>query len=486
MVVLNSTDMYECRVLYIGSAPPIETLKGTEALQEPLNQRYPSNLDDVEGIDANVRVLPTALEITYVASGQQLLFPLERLAICAAVRAVIMTDGTTGEQTRRFVPVNELSPEHGRHPAIFSAIIRRSQGRQIAECHAFICNSTRDALHLVNATASANMHLKQRKGNYTTTTNGNDDVIIQAQVVNGYAENGAHEHTTNTDRDWDRVDREVYIKTVGDMDNTHYQIEQSQVQSEPPETIYITFDKSNLRPKGDDTLEVVSTPAPHATATEYAERRYFAPPTPAPRTIVVPRPMYAQPRYTTKRPVAPPMQPAPARFVYSRPLPQPPPQPVFMRPPPRPMYIRPPPPQPMYARRFMTPQPIPMRYVAPAPMYMRTRARSASPMRYASSDIRANKGRYQPKWEGRPNSENGLRMSRRDMFLNEKAFSRRMHADNRISRSTAAYHYPTAYDLHDAMLYDRPTTKSNPRYSSSDSSSDKGDRRRSPRRSTRR
>lgn len=502
MVVLRSLDstMYECRVLYIGSAPPIETLKGIDALQEPLRQRYPNNLDDVEGIDANIRVHPTELEVIYTASGQVINFPLSRLTICAGVRAVNVVDGTTGESSRHFVPVNTVQQD-SKHPAIFAAIIRRNKGRQIAECHMFICNSTRDALHLVNATATANMALKQGKSyrNSDSSRYENDVVVVRSEVVDGYTSgatvNGGHVTQSYVH------EAPAYVKTVNNLDPDHFQIKQPMTETAAePETIYITFDKANLIPKGDDLMEVRHTPRQHKIEsrptyiTVPSQRQYVE--VPAPRA-------YVHANQYSIRPIAVP------------PPPPPPPQPVLV---PRPLPLLPPPPAPqmfirpqqrIYTRRVVAPPP--QRFVSQPPVYYRTRARSVSPIqsRHFEMETRlpSRKGQYQPKWQGerRPASEFGYRMSRRElpspplmyqsgpprdfrqsenMFINERAFSRRINGDNGISRSNGGYYYPTAYDLSGPVLYDRPTTKSNPRYSSSSDSDIEG--RNSPVRRSRR
>ena len=498
MVVLGQEPiMFESPVLYIGSAPPVETLKGLDAIQEPLRKRYPENLSEVVGADAKLCVLPTVLEMRYVGSGETVQWPLDRLSICAGVRVVTVVDGTTGKQSRQFVPVNTIQPESD-HPAIFAAIIRRNKGRQIAECHMFICNSTRDALHLVNAAATANMALRKQHGRRVeTTTQGNDVIVVKSGVANGYSD-AEHNSAVNYEQqsyrqpDYDTVRIET---NESNLDSTHFQIQQSTVSAPEPETIYITFDKSNLKPKGDGNLEVTHTARQSRRSEEYSSRPTYVE-APAPSPVPVYRPMYMN-------------GPPPPRHSYTIRHVSPPPQPMMMQ---RPVLVRPPPPpqpmlvrQPMYTKRVIAPPP-PPRYVSQPPMVVRSRARSASPIGRYSSEIRpSKKGTYQPKWEGNARSKSEAaapRMSRREMYdypppppqnieffqqagspremhLNERAFSRRMHADHRITRDHQGYHYPTAYDLHSAMLYDRPTTKSNPRYSSSSSSSsDEGGRNR--------
>lgn len=502
MVVLGEqSTMYECRVLYIGSAPPIETLKGMDALQEPLRQRYPVNLDDVEGIDALIRVLPTALEVQYITSGQVIQFPLDRLSICAGVRAVNVTDGTTGETVRQFVPLNTVQPDSN-HPAIFAAIIRRNKGRQIAECHMFICNSTRDALHLVNASATANMTFKKQRGQRVeATSQSNDVIVVRSDVSHEFANNGDFTNGAEVIQTYTPPENHT-ITVESDVNNIqpkHYQVQQPNVEVSKPKTIYISFDKTNLVPKGDDTLQVTHTERQSQRTEEYSRPRYVE----APRLVPTPRPVHVPyVEYPTQRlrPIAPP-QPPPRPMLVQRPL--------LVRPAPPPMMVAPPPPQRLYTKRFIAPpQP---RFVSQPPIYYRSRARSASPIGRNISETRIKRDAYQPKWQGvtRPKSDVAApRLSRheqyerpppppppleffqesgdpRAMHLNERAFSRRMHADNRIMPEHPAFHYPTAYELHDAMLYDRPTTKSNPKYSSSSSSSSddgRGNRRRNIRR----
>lgn len=489
MVVIGSVQgqvMYQCRVLYIGSAPPIETLKGTEALQRPLRERYPVDMDDVRGIDAMLAVLPDALQLTYTESGQVVQFPLSNLTICAAMRAVNVVDGATGEKNRSFVPVNTIESDSSQ-PTIFSAIIRRSQGRQIAECHMFICDSTRDALHLVNTTATANMALKQSsKLNESRFSNGGSVRYVTSnnegyQMTNGGMVNGDYEGDT------------IYIKTSATMEPAyhppqpqqtitqtiinepnHYQVQTPMPVSRPNPPIYVGFDKSHLIPKDDHTMMVAPAPPMPVAVPRMVMR-------PAPQPVMVPRP-----RYVIQRPMPPP-PPRPVLMMRPRPVYYGPPPPI-MRPMPVPMpmpmpMVRapfPPPPSRMYARRVMSPPP----RLYPQPVVVRSRPRSASPGYGTRSELRSRVShtKYQPKWGG--HSDIGdYRKSRIDnyepprdyMFLNERAFSRRINTDNRFSRDYPSQHYPTAYDMQGAMYYDRPTTKSNPRYSSS--SDDEGDMR---------
>lgn len=429
--------MYECHVLYIGSAPSVGTLKGVESLQEPLRQRFPKNLDDIEGIPAHLRVQPTALEVTYTLSGQVIHFPLDRLAICAGLRAVAAVDGSTGKISRQFVPVDKVELESA-NPTIFAAIIRRSKGRQIAECHMFICKSTRDALHLVNAAATANMALKKRG---TKPRYEHEIPIVYSSNVNGYRPevNGHHAETNAHNRESIHQQEAKCVKsTVGKMDPQHYQIKQTPPPARENEVIYITFDKTNLKPKGENTLELQS-PRQTVQRGEKAQRRNYV-------DISSPR-QHVQP-----------FNPGMQNFLL------------------RPIVA----PQRIYTKRFIAPPP---RFPAHSPVFHRSRrARSTSPIAgdyYTKADIRAS-GKHQRMWSGRPKSDVGFRVSRReqfgntvglprnymeDVFLYENAFA---HGnDNRILRDSHGYYYPRTYDFDGKTPDARPSTKSNPKYSSS-------------------
>ncbi|XP_076434575.1 uncharacterized protein LOC143274598 isoform X1 [Babylonia areolata] len=153
------------RVLYIGSAVPMETAEGLEAIQRPLAERYPVDEDsNIEGILCFLAVQPGGLTMQYVSDPSRILFfPITSLTLCAAVRCVSTVNAATGERTSQFVSLS--SPAAGgansKRPAIFSAITRRTEGRKVLECHGFICSSSTDALELVQCTSYAD---RSRKG----------------------------------------------------------------------------------------------------------------------------------------------------------------------------------------------------------------------------------------------------------------------------------------------------------------------------------
>lgn len=508
VVIRNPKPLCDRKALYIGSAVPIQTAKGVDAVQKPLLERYKGDLSEVEGIDCELRVWPDCLEMTYSSSGQIVQFPLINLSVCAAVRCITAVNAATGEKNRQFVPVNIVSSD-ARHPAIFSVIIRRSQGRQILECHSFICRSNRDALLLVNATGTANMALKKTSGRTAQSSGQYEDGI---QVVHMTQQNGysSAEETPTVERHLNRYGTEyqepsnqtLFVKTSTEGADQQVSSTNQGVTSvkEDDNTIYISFDKTNLTARGGSTLQVDTRSGEyageerviHASDKSIIVEKPVYVDMPAPVSVPPPQPYVIEaPKYYLRP--SPPVPPAPPPVVYQRPVLLPPPRPVVL-PAPQPIAYRPPPPVvvrtgvepvpqrmytrrvvPQYQRRYLSPQPP----VVVRPQY--TRSRSASPG-YARSEIHVRKD-YQPRVTGHA-SDPGIgefshfvpRPYGQPMFVNERAFSRRMNADQRISGLSAPYNHPTAYDLADAMVAEQVTYKSNPKYSSSASSADEKDR----------
>ena len=537
MVVLRDQQPLCVRqALYLGTAAPIQTAKGIDAVQRPLTERYKGDLSQVEGIPCELSVWPDCLEMQYNSTGEIIQFPLRNLTICAAVRCIDTVNGSTGEITKQFVPINIVMSD-SKHPAIFTAIIRRSQGRQILECHSFICKSNRDALLLVSATGTANMALKRNVGKVTETASQYEDGIpvVHMAQQNGYSSADDSRNVTS----------ETHLNRYG----TEYQEPSNQTllvkssietgeqqqytttttargittEKGDDNTIYITFDKSNLVSTGESTLKVDNTNVSqdyagegrviHASDRSVVIEKPVYVDVPAPQVAPPPRPVVIEaPRYYLRPAPLPP--PPPQQVVYRRPVPIPPPRPVVvpaqLPPPPQIVYRAPPPPPPappVVVRTTMAPAPPPQRIytrrVVPAhqrrflspqpPVVVRARyprSRSASPG-YARSEfhvrsepVRVSRvtGHHSDPGIGGGEFSNFIPPSTtygqygHPMFLNERAFSKRMNADQRISGFRAPYNHPSAYDFQNAMELEQMTYKSNPKYSSSSSGSDRDQR----------
>lgn len=148
-----ATSAFTHEVLYIGTAIPLETSEGLDAVQQPLRHRYPVNSEDnIQGMMARLEILPEGIQLKFKDDHTKVvLFPYSALNLCAAVRCVKVLDPVTKQMKPKFVSLN--SPEAGgvnsEKPAIFTAITRRTKGRQVLECHGFITMHPKDALDLV-------------------------------------------------------------------------------------------------------------------------------------------------------------------------------------------------------------------------------------------------------------------------------------------------------------------------------------------------
>lgn len=168
MVVQRNTIMFSCEAFYIGSAIPTETKRGVEGLQQPLRERYSPDVSQNEGYDVKVYVTPDSILVNYESADQEnFRLPLATLSVCAAVRCVDTERDSEGNRLVKFMPVHSvlstIEPDTS-HPAIFSCMFRRTEGKHVLDCHAFICKKTSDALHLVNATQTAHAALKKGFG----------------------------------------------------------------------------------------------------------------------------------------------------------------------------------------------------------------------------------------------------------------------------------------------------------------------------------
>ena len=163
----NDGPLFQCPVLYIGSAVPLEQAKGLEAIQQPLRERYlMGDEKSISGVDAVISVLPSEIQMTYNEDSKTVVcFPISSLTFCAAVRCIYLIN-RQGNKVPKFVSLN--SPAAGganvQNPAIFAAITRRTKGRKVLECHAFLCTTPSDAKNLVQASKMADRAFRSGLG----------------------------------------------------------------------------------------------------------------------------------------------------------------------------------------------------------------------------------------------------------------------------------------------------------------------------------
>ncbi|CAD6185624.1 unnamed protein product [Caenorhabditis auriculariae] len=144
-----------CRVLYIGSAVPTITKDGLQGIQQPLRERYPvEDTPETRGIDSWLSVWSNGILLEYIEGerkSETAFFPINTLHYCAAVRYVNVSGYSIEGGGERFLPLDSpfANIPDSPHPPIFSAILRRTTGVKVLECHGFICTNNKAANALV-------------------------------------------------------------------------------------------------------------------------------------------------------------------------------------------------------------------------------------------------------------------------------------------------------------------------------------------------
>lgn len=153
---MESTPICRCRVLYLGSAVPQRSKDGLQGVQEPLGELYPESGAVGGGIDSWLSVWSNGILLENVDEGGARVarfFPISSLHYCAAVRRVGVGAGTGagGESGARFLPLDSpfARAPAARRPPLFAAVLRRTRGIKVLECHAFVCRREAAANALV-------------------------------------------------------------------------------------------------------------------------------------------------------------------------------------------------------------------------------------------------------------------------------------------------------------------------------------------------
>ena len=166
------TPICRCRVLYLGSAVPHVTKDGLQGIQEPLKELYPEDgALGAKGIDSWLSVWSNGFLLENMDENRKKVsrfFPIESLHYCAAVRYVLVPgsglesasntlnrNGSNGNADKapqpRFLPLDSPFARNPNinHPPLFAAILRRTTGIKVLECHVFICKRETAANALV-------------------------------------------------------------------------------------------------------------------------------------------------------------------------------------------------------------------------------------------------------------------------------------------------------------------------------------------------
>nr|AAL48471.1 GM02933p [Drosophila melanogaster] len=151
----DSTPICRCRVLYLGSAVPRQSKDGLQGIQEPLRSLYPSEgAVGAKGIDSWLSVWSNGILLENVDENLKQItrfFPIESLHYCAAVRQVLIPERGNTHPEPKFLPLDSpfARMPRAQHPPIFAAILRRTTGIKVLECHVFICKREAAANALV-------------------------------------------------------------------------------------------------------------------------------------------------------------------------------------------------------------------------------------------------------------------------------------------------------------------------------------------------
>lgn len=151
----DSTPICRCRVLYLGSSVPRQSKDGLQGIQEPLRSLYPSEgAIGAKGIDSWLSVWSNGILLENVDENRKQVtrfFPIDSLHYCAAVRHVLIPERGNSHPEPKFLPLDSpfARTPKAQHPPIFAAILRRTTGIKVLECHIFICKREAAANALV-------------------------------------------------------------------------------------------------------------------------------------------------------------------------------------------------------------------------------------------------------------------------------------------------------------------------------------------------
>ncbi|XP_049534064.1 maternal protein pumilio [Anopheles darlingi] len=169
----ESTPICRCRVLYLGSAVPRQSKDGLQGIQEPLRSLYPSEgAIGAKGIDSWLSVWSNGILLENVDENRKQVtrfFPIDSLHYCAAVRQVLIPERGNSNPEPKFLPLDSpfARTPRAQHPPIFAAILRRTTGIKVLECHTFICKREAAANALVRCCFHAyadNSYARQLEG----------------------------------------------------------------------------------------------------------------------------------------------------------------------------------------------------------------------------------------------------------------------------------------------------------------------------------
>lgn len=241
----DSTPICRCRVLYLGSAVPRQSKDGLQGIQEPLRSLYPSEgAVGAKGIDSWLSVWSNGILLENVDENLKQItrfFPIESLHYCAAVRQVLIPERGNANPEPKFLPLDSpfARMPRAQHPPIFAAILRRTTGIKVLECHVFICKREAAANALVRCCFHAyadNSYARQLETGstggggssvYGTLKSGagsksNGD-LTSVGLANGNGNGHHHLHLAGQGQGWrSRAGSTTTLNSLGRTSNGHH------------------------------------------------------------------------------------------------------------------------------------------------------------------------------------------------------------------------------------------------------------------------
>lgn len=226
----DATPICRCRVLYLGSAVPRQSKDGLQGIQEPLRSLYPmEGAVEAKGIDSWLSVWSNGILLENVDENRKQVtrfFPIDSLHYCAAVRQVLIPERGNTHPEPKFLPLDSpfARTPRAQHPPIFAAILRRTMGIKVLECHTFICKREAAANALVRCCFHAYADNSYAKQLETGSAPGSVYGTLGKSSSNGTnGTNGTH-NTNGTNGDsngWrSRTGSTTTINSVGRQHNS--------------------------------------------------------------------------------------------------------------------------------------------------------------------------------------------------------------------------------------------------------------------------
>ncbi|CAD6995514.1 unnamed protein product [Ceratitis capitata] len=213
----------------MGSAVPRQSKDGLQGIQEPLRSLYPSEgAVGAKGIDSWLSVWSNGILLENVDENLKQItrfFPIESLHYCAAVRQVLIPERGNSKPEPNFLPLDSpfARMPRAQHPPIFAAILRRTTGIKVLECHVFICKREAAANALVRCCFHAYADNSYARQLETGSSGGGAGSSVYGTLKSGISpQPSASYGCTSSQAGWrSRAGSTTTLNSVGRQSNGH-------------------------------------------------------------------------------------------------------------------------------------------------------------------------------------------------------------------------------------------------------------------------